>query len=198
MEVYEAAINRRSIREFKDTPVTYDILEKCVNAARLAPTASNRQLCEHVIVDDENLLPRVFDTIRNWLGETRPAGGWPSGRRPTAYIVTLIESELENKTEGKRINTMCDAGMAVENMALVAWERGLGSCVVRSYEEDELKELLNIPDKYEIGLMLALGHPDETIVTEELSDSYKLWVDSEGIRHVPKKKLADILHRNKF
>jgi nitroreductase len=198
MEVYEAAINRRSIREFKDTPVTYDILEKCVNAARLAPTAANRQLCEHVIVDDENLLPRVFDTIRNWLGETRPAGGWLSGRRPTAYIVTLIESERENKTEGKRINTMCDAGMAVENMALVAWERGLGSCVVRSYEEDELKELLNIPDKYEIGLMLALGYPDETIVTEELSDSYKLWVDSEGIRHVPKKKLADILHRNKF
>ena len=198
MEVYEAAINRRSIREFKDTPVTYDILEKCVNAARLAPTAANRQLCEHIIVDDESLLSRVFDTIRNWLGETSPAGGWPSGRRPTAYIVTLIESELENKTEGKRINTMCDAGMAVENMALVAWERGLGSCVVRSYEEDELKELLNIRDRYEIGLMLALGHPDETTVTEELSDSYKLWVDSEGIRHVPKKKLADILHRNKF
>jgi len=96
MEVYEAAINRRSIREFKDTPVTYDILEKCVDAARLAPTAGNRQLCEHVIVDDENLLPRVFDTIRNWLGETRPAGWWPLGRRPTAYIVTLIESEQEN------------------------------------------------------------------------------------------------------
>ena len=198
MEVYEAAINRRSIREFKDTPVPYDVLEKCVNAARLAPTAANRQLCEHVIVDDEDLLPRAFDTIQNWMGETRPAGGWPSGRRPTAYIVTPIDSEQEDKTEGKRINTMCDTGMAVENMALVAWEYGLGSCVVRSYKEDELKELLNIPDKYEIGLMLALGYPDETTFIEEFGDSYKLWVDSEGVRHVPKKKLADILHKNKF
>jgi nitroreductase len=198
MEVYEVAINRRSIREFKDTPVPYDVLEKCVDAARLAPTAANRQLCEHVIIDDRDLLLRVFGTIRTWMGENRPAGDWPPGRRPMAYIVTLINSELENTTEVKRINTMCDAGMAVENMALVACEYGLGSCVVRSYEEDELKELLNIPDKYEVGLMLALGYPDETIVVTDYTDSHKLWVDSKGIRHVPKKRLADILHRNRF
>jgi nitroreductase len=198
MEVYEAAINRRSIREFKDTSVPYDVLEKCVDAARLAPTAANRQLCEHVIIDDRDLLLRVFDTIGTWMGENRPASGWPPGRRPMAYIVTLINAELENTTEGKRINTMCDAGMAVENMALVAWEHGLGSCAVRSYKEDELKKLLNMPDKYEVGLMLALGYPDETIVVVDYTDSHKLWVDSKGIRHVPKKRLADILHRNRF
>ena len=198
MEVYEAAINRRSIREFKDRLVPYDVLEKCVDAARLAPAAGNRQLCEYLIIDDGDLLLRIFDTIGAWLGETKSAGGWPPGRRPMAYILTLINVELENVTEGKRINTMCDVGMTVENMALVAWEHGLGSCVVRSYKEAELKELLNIPDKYEVGLMLALGYPDETIILDDYTDSYKLTVDSKGIRHVPKKRLADILHRNKF
>ncbi|MEE9583659.1 MAG: nitroreductase family protein, partial [Dehalococcoidales bacterium] len=63
MDVYETVIKRRSIREFKDTPVAYDVLEKCVNAARLAPTAANYQLCEYIVIDDEQLLPQVFDAV---------------------------------------------------------------------------------------------------------------------------------------
>ena len=69
MDVYEAAVSRRSIRRFKDIAVPYDVLERCIDAARLAPTGRNRQLCEYIIIDDEELLPKVFDNITIWAGQ---------------------------------------------------------------------------------------------------------------------------------
>lgn len=198
MDIYEAVIKRRSIREFKDIPVAYDVLEKCVNAARLAPTAGNCQLCEYIIVDDEQLLPQVFDTVGSWFGVPRPKDGWPPGRRPKAYIISLINSSLEAELGGSRRDTGYDVGMAVENMALVALEEGLGSCAITGFRRGRLKQVLRIPDKYEIALVLALGFPDESPVLEVATDSVKRWLDSEGVRHIPKRKLEDIIHRNSF
>ncbi len=198
MDVYEAVTRRRSIREFKDIPVAYDILEKCVNAARLAPVAMNCQLCEYIIVDDEQLLPRVFDSVLSWAGAPRPKDGWPPGRRPRAYIITLINIALEAEIGAGRTNTNYDVGLAAENMILVALEQGIGSCPITGFEPGKLRQVLNIPDKYEIALMLALGFPDESPVTEVATESIKRWVDNKGERHIPKRKLEDITHRNRF
>jgi nitroreductase len=198
MNIYEAAISRRSIREFKDIPAPYDVLEKCVNAARLAPSAMNSQLCEYIIVDEEQLLPRIFDAVGSWFGVPRPKDGWPSGRRPKAYIITLINSQLEKELGGNIRWTSYDVGMAAENMMLVALEQGIGSCAIASFKQAKLRQVLNIPDKYEIALGLALGFPDESPVLEVATDSIKRWVDSSGVRHIPKRKLEDITHRNRF
>jgi nitroreductase len=198
MNVYEAAISRRSIRECKDIPAPYDVLEKCVNAARLAPSAMNSQLCEYIIVDEEQLLPRIFDAVGSWFGVPRPKDGWPSGRRPKAYIITLINSQLEKELGGNIRWTSYDVGMAAENMMLVALEQGIGSCAIASFKQAKLRQVLNIPDKYEIALGLALGFPDESPVLEVATDSIKRWVDSSGVRHIPKRKLEDITHRNRF
>ncbi len=198
MDVYEAAISRRSIREFKDIPVPYDVLEKCVNAARLAPNAMNSQLCEYIIVDDEQLLSQVLDAVGSWSGVPRPEEGWSPGRRPKAYIISLINSQLEKELGGNMRWTSYDVGLAAENMMLVALEQGVGSCTIASFKQDKLKQVLNIPDKYEIALGLALGFPDESPVPEVATDSIKRWVDSNGVRHIPKRKQEDITHRNRF
>jgi len=198
MGVYQTVTKRRSIRRFKDVTVAYDILERCVNAARLAPTACNRQLCEYIIVDDEQLLPQVFDTLASWAGQPAAKGGPPLGYRPKAYIITLINSSLEAEFGGPRRFTIYDVGMAAENMILVALEQGIGICPMLSFKQTELKQILNIPDNYEIALVLALGYPDESPVLEVATDSVKSWVDSKGMRHVPKRELSDIIHRNKF
>ena len=158
MDVYEAALKRRSIREFKDQRVPYDALEKCVNAARLAPSAMNRQVCEYLIVNDEQLLPRMFDSVGSWAGQPRPKEGWPPGRRPKAYIVVLINRPLEAEFGGKTY-TDYDAGLAAENIMLVATGQGLGTCAIASFAQEKVKRLLNIADKYEIALGVALGFP---------------------------------------
>jgi nitroreductase len=191
MDVYEATINRRSIKRFKDIPVPYEVLDYCVNAARLAPSGKNRQLCEYVIVDDKSILPKVFDNVT--IG-----GDPPPEQMPRAYILSLINTILEKELEASRIVTIYGDGMAVENMILVALEQGIGSCPIKGFKEKELKELLNIPDKYEIALVLALGYPYEKPVVEVSDGSIESWRDKEGIRHVPKRKLEHIRHRNKF
>jgi len=192
LSTYEIALKRRSIRRFKNIAIPYEILEKCVNAARLAPSAANLQPLEYIIVDDEQLLPRVFDTLR-WAGYIAPAADPPPGHRPTAYIVVLIKrgagyKDLENY----------DAGLAVENMILVALEEGIGSCCLVSADINRLKELLNIPEDYIGSLVLALCYPDESPVVEEFRESPKYWKDRDNVLHVPKRGLKDILHRNNF
>ena len=198
MDVYEAVIRRRSVRRFKDKPVPYAVLEKCVDAGRLAPCARNRQLCEYIIVDDEQLLPKVFDSITIWGGQDKPKGSSSLGNTPKAYIITLINNALEAEFDAKRRSTTYDVGLAAENMILVALEQGVGTCPILSYQEDELKQILNIPDKYDVALVVALGYPDESPVTEVSTGPIEYWVDSQGVRHVPKRKLEDILHRDKF
>ncbi len=192
MGIYEIALKRRSIRRFKNIPIPYEILERCVNAARLAPAAGNRQPLEYIIVDDEQLLPKVFDMLK-WAKHIRPAGDPPPGHRPVAYIVVLIKTGLAYKNLEN-----FDAGLAVENMILVALEEGIGSCCLASADTHKLRELLNIPEDYIISLVLALGYPDESPVVEEFRESPKYWKDKDSVLHIPKRGLKDILHRNKF
>ncbi len=198
MDVYQAVQKRRSIRQFKDILLSYTMLEKCVDAARLAPTAMNCQLCEYGVVDDEKLLPRVLNAVTVWSGVLKPEQGWSPGQRPKAYIITLINTGLETQLGASRTNTHYDAGLAMENMVLVALEQGLGSCVISGIDRNRLRQVLNIPPKYEIAMMLALGFADESPVLEVATGSVERWLDSRGVRHIPKRKLEDIIHSNKF
>lgn len=195
MDVYEAVIKRRSIRWFKNIPVPLKDLERCVNAARLAPSAMNRQVCHYIIVDDEQLLPQVFNSIKGWGGQSRPEEGWPMEKSPRAFIILLINGKLQAELGG---NASHDAGLAAENIMLVAMEQGIGSCPATSFEKDKLRPALNIPDKHDIAIVVALGYPDENPVTETATESINRWTDSNGTRHVPKRKLEDIMQRNKF
>lgn len=146
MDVYEAITGRRSVRKFKEKPVAYAVLEKCVEAAQLAPSAMNGQVCEYVIIDDEKLLPQVLNTVSLWAGVPRPESGWSAGGRPRAYIVTLVNTGLAEKSAGKR-NADYDAALAVENMVLAAQGEGLGSCVITGFSKDRLKQTFNISDR---------------------------------------------------
>ena len=58
--------------------------------------------------------------------------------------------------------------------------------------------MFDIPKKYRIDSVIALGFPDESPVLEEVTDSIKYWKDEQGVLHVPKRKLSDIVHYNKF
>lgn len=197
MGIYETAVGRRSIRRFKPTPVQYEVLEKCVDSARLAPSGRNRQTLEYIIVNDEGLLPQVYATVGTWGGKPAAEGGPPEGHRPTAYIITLVDI-ARDAALGHAKSTNINIGLAAENMTLVALEQGVGSCLTMSFKGDELRKILNVPAKYDIAFLMALGYPDERGVVEPFTDSIDTWVDAQGVRHVPKKKLEDIVHINRF
>jgi len=198
MDVYDAVLKRRSIRVFRDEMVPRDILEKCVNAARLAPSAMNCQLCEYVIVDDKKALVWVLDSALMWAGAPKPKEGWSPQGRPKAYIVSLINKELAAEIGCGRRNTDFDAALAMENMVLTAEKEGLGSCIMTGIDRDRLRQALNIPERYDIAMLLALGYPDEKPVIEESDGAVERWLDADGVRHVPKRRLKNIVHRNIF
>ncbi|MCK4430654.1 MAG: nitroreductase family protein [Candidatus Aminicenantes bacterium] len=191
MSLYDLIISRRSIRQFKQEPVSRDILQKFINASRLAPSAANRQPLEFVVVDEERIRKEVFTCLK-WAAYIAPEGNPKPGHEPVAYIVVLVNSEIREK------GFEWDVGAAIENMILAAWEKGIGSCWLLSVDREKLREILNIPENYKIDSVLALGCPDENPVIEDMKDSIKYWKDQAGQLHVPKRKLEDVIHFNKF
>ena len=90
MSIYELIQNRRTIRRFKQETISYAILEKIVNAGRIAPSGSNLQPCEYIIVDDPQFVAQVYTQTR-WAGYLPPEQGPPKeNERPTAFIIILI------------------------------------------------------------------------------------------------------------
>lgn len=187
---HQLITTRRSIRRFKPEKVPYPLLEKAVDAGRVAPSARNAQPLEYVIVDEQELVKKMFSLVK-FAGYL----DWNPGpeEMPRAYIVVVSRED--------DAYTKYDVGLATENIILASGEEGIGSCLVGAFKEKKVRQLLLIPENYNVHLLIALGYPAEEPVLEEMEsgeDSIKYWQDREGTIHVPKKPLNRILHRNKF
>ena len=191
MTVYDLIVKRRTIRKFKQIKISEELLTKFVNAGRLAPSGSNLQPLEFMVIHRKDLLDKVFSALR-WAGYIAPEGNPPEGSQPMAYIIVLINSDI--KKEGGAV----DAAAAIENMTLVALEQDIGSCWIGSIQRNDVREIFKIPQNYRIDSILAMGYPDESPLSEVLTTSVKYWKDESGTLHVPKRKLNDIIHFNSF
>ena len=197
MTVYETILKRRSIRRFTNKAVPDAVLEKCIDAARLAPSGRNQQLCEYIVINDAQVLPGIFENIGGSAKLSPDKGGPTPAQTAKAYTIVLINKAKEGDSTRRRV-TLYDVGMAAENIILTALEQGIGGCPILMFNEKDLKLILEIPDDYDIALVIAMGYPDESPVVEVAADSLNVYVDDKGLRHVPKRKLADIIHKNKF
>lgn len=189
--IYETIIKRRSIRKFKQEQIKKEVLEKIVNAGRLAPSAANLQPLEFIIVNEKDTVDRVFETTK-WAGYIAPAGNPKEEERPVAYIAILVNSANKGKW------TSHDIGASAENMILSALSFNIGSCWLGAIDKEKLIGILNIPAHLELDSIIAFGYPDEQPVVDDIKDSIKYWKDSNSVLHVPKKKLKDIVRWNKF
>jgi len=189
--ISDIIFSRRTVRRFKPVPVDRSLLEKLVNAGRLAPSAGNLQPLEFVAVDDAEVCRAVFPCLR-WAAYISPRGNPQPGQEPMAYIVTLVNLAVREK------DFEYDVGAAMENMILAALDEGLGGCWLLSVEREKLAEILSVPQRYRIDCVLALGYPAESPVAEEFTESIKYWQDAEGVLHVPKRPLKSVFRINRF
>ena len=180
MTLSEIILKRRSIRKFLDKPVEKEKIEACIEAARLAPSADNVQPWRFLVVDDVQLRER--------LGEA----AFSSIYRPCRFVVKapvviiilahpdVVANKLGKAVQGTQYYLL-DIGIAGEHLVLAATEMGLGTCWVGWFSKRGVRKLLDIPRKYDVVAMIALGYPDP--------------------KHLgPKKKklLREILRYNKF
>lgn len=179
--------NRSYRRFFQDAAISTDTLTWLVNLARLSASAANLQPLKYVLANDPKQNEAIFSCLA-WAGYLKDWPGPAPGERPSAYIVILHDQEVAKEVG-------CDHGIAAQSILLGAREKGLGGCIVGSIKKDLLRQLLNIPGRYEILLVMALGRPRETVVLEEAGpgDSIRYWRDQDGVHHVPKRRLEDII-----
>ncbi|MDD1774899.1 MAG: nitroreductase family protein [Methanobacterium sp.] len=150
MDVFEAINKRRSIRKYKNTTIEEDKLDKILEAARISPSAANRQEWKFIVVKNQD--------IRNKLVEAANGQKFV-GDAPVTIVACSTESERIMPC-GQHAYTV-DLSIAVSFMILEATELGLGTCWLGAYDEEAVKKILDIPKEIRVPAMFTLGYAEE-------------------------------------
>ena len=151
MDVLEAIEKRRSVRVYEDKPIAEEKLRKILEAAGLAPSARNCQDYQLVVVKNEKIRKKIASeaTSHSFIG-TAPV------------IVVAVALNPEYIMPGGIPAHPVDIAIAIDHITLVAVKEGLGSCWIGGFEQEKVKEILAIPDKYKVVVLLSLGYPAES------------------------------------
>jgi nitroreductase len=179
--------NRSCRRFYEDHAVAIETLRELVNLGRMSASGANLQPLKYILSCDSKTNADIFSCLA-WAGYLKDWPGPVEGERPAAYIVVLGDADITQ-------DVGCDHGIASQTIMLGAREKGLAGCMLGSINRKLLRDLLAVPEHLKILLVLAIGKPNEQIVLETLEPdgSIRYWRDSEGIHHVPKRKLEDIV-----
>lgn len=184
----DLVLANRSYRRFReDQAIDMTTLRSLIDLARCTASAANLQPLKYIITNTPERNAAVFSTLA-WAGYLSDWPGPPDGERPSAYIVVLHDTRI-SKTPGS------DHGIAAQTILLGATEMGLGGCMFGSIDRDRLRRELGIDECFEILLVIALGRPIEKVVLEDVGrdGSIRYYRDEQGVHHVPKRKLEDII-----
>jgi nitroreductase len=179
--------NRSCRRYFEYEKINDDLLIELIDLARFCPSGANLQPLKFMILNDEKQSSKIFPCLA-WAGYLTEWDGPEEGERPPAYIVILGDTSIKKEVD-------CDHGIVSQTILLGACEKGLAGCIIGSIRRDKLRKEFNIPEIYDILLVLAIGRPKEKIVLEFVGpdDDIKYWRDDNDVHHVPKRALEDII-----
>jgi nitroreductase len=179
--------NRSYRRFFQEVPVERQTLRELVDLARLSASGANLQPLKYILSCEPEKNALIFPHLA-WAGYLKDWPGPSEGERPSAYIIILTDTEI-------RDSVGCDHGIAAQSILLGATEKDLGGCIIGSVQREGLRKALDIPSRYQILLVLALGKPREKVVIETVDKTgdIKYWRDPEDTHHVPKRPLDDII-----
>lgn len=177
VDFWDVLKNRQSIRAFKDKKVPMETIEKILDAARLAPSALNAQPWDFVVVTDQG----IKKEIRHIYDEARKLR--KLYKQDTKFVENGVVVVVCSHTESPK--HVISTSLAVENLVLAATALELGSVIMttlvsRRVDQEEIKELLKIPEVYDLIAIVVIGYADETPPPKS------------------KRDLGEIIHVNEF
>jgi nitroreductase len=177
----------RTYRKFDESRrIEERILMSFIHNASLAPSGANLQPLKYRIVNDAENNSGLFGCLK-WAGYLKNWDGPQEGQRPVSYILILGDLDISK-------DFSVDLGICAYAITLSAAQKGIGSCMIGSVDRDHVRQLFDIPAKYEILLVIAFGYPAETVVLEKaVGGEIKYYRDEKQVHHVPKRDLADII-----
>jgi nitroreductase len=161
MKFLDLVKKRQSVRKYLDKPVEREKIERCLEAARLAPSASNSQPWSFIVIDDPRLKEAVarktFDRVISFNRFSLQA---------SVLIILISErpgflNKVAEAIKDKQFS-LIDIGITAEHLCLQAAEEGLGTCMLGWFNEKEVKNLLNIPPSKRVELIITMGYPGST------------------------------------
>ena len=183
-------IEDRSIRRFDASKeIKEDVLEKLVGLTRYCASGRNLQPLKYRIVKDKKECEKIYPALK-WAGYLSDWDGPVESERPVAYLVQCLDTRLTQ-------NLLCDDGLQLQAITLGARALGIGGCIIKSFNLEILKQSLQLEDYYKPIYVLALGYPVEKVVIEgmsgELDADVKYYRTPDGIHHVPKRPLRELI-----
>lgn len=168
MKFLELVKRRQSVRKYSPRPVPREAIERCLEAARLAPSACNSQPWSFIILDGEKL--------KNEVAEKAFSGAYKMNSfAKAAPILVVVVTErstyfarLGGFFRGTQYN-LIDIGIACEHFVLQAAEEGIGTCWMGMFNEEAVKKILGIPKDKKIDVIIGMGYP----ATEETREKIR-------------------------
>lgn len=172
MDFMELAKTRQSTRKFDGRPVERDLLDKCVEAARIAPSACNAQPWKFIIVDEPELVGKIagctYGGVVRFNKFTDDAA---------AFAVVAIEAGTFASSAGAAFTNLdyalIDMGIAVENFCLQAAELGIGTCILGWSRHAALRSLLEIPAEKKLGVLIAIGYEKDKKIRPKIRKPFE-------------------------
>jgi nitroreductase len=156
MDLDEVIRTRRSVRDYRPTPIPSDVLDRVLNAARIAPSGSNRQPTRLIVVTD-----------RKTKDELVPMCHGQAFVATTPVVIVACGKDIKyNRGEWMgRYSMIVDVTIAVDHLTLAARAEGLGTCWIGSFNNAELKKYFKLPDDVDVVALTPLGYPEGEVFT---------------------------------
>lgn len=190
MSVMDTLATRRTYRRFEQKPVPQDVVDDIIEAVRLSSSGANRQAVRLVVVNQPTDVARVQPLVK-WAAYLPPEQGTPKADElPTLFVAVVKDTAIPG-------DPATDIGIALANMTLAAWDKGVGSCIMGAINKPALSELLGIAEPDKLAFMVALGYPAHTAkvvpMTEETGIKY--YLDEDRNYCVPKRSREELARK---
>lgn len=150
MNIYDLIAKRRSIRKYEDRRIEDDKLERVLNAARLAPSGKNVQAWKFIVVRDQKIKEQLVPACK----------GQKFMAQADAAIAVVVNEEEVYQGHGNYMTSFAvDGAIALDHLTLAATYEGLGTCWIGAFDEEQVREILEVPRPYRIVALTPLGYP---------------------------------------
>ena len=153
MDILEIIKKRRSIRKYKAKEIPQEIINELIEALIWAPSAGNLQSRKFYFVFKKEIKDRLTEASygQDFISQA-----------PLVIVGCVNEEKIAKYGErGKNLYGICDVSASIQNLMLVATAKGLGTCWVGGFDENKVKEILNLPNHLRPIVILPVGYPDE-------------------------------------
>lgn len=161
METMETIKTRRSVRVYENRPIEKAVLEEVLEAALLAPSWKNTQTAGYIVVESPEMKEKLLETLP-------PYNQRIVSTAPVVVVMTTVHGRSGFERDGSFTTKkedrweIFDAGIACQTLCLSAWEKGIASCIMGIYDEEDLPAVLAVPEGQIVTAVVALGYPAES------------------------------------